>query len=74
MELKFVTKPDAAGFGYIIVEGIYYGLPVDAVRVLEGGLQGVVAHMKYIVERAEAEGNQEVIQWFETVYGKGIGN
>lgn len=34
MKIEFVTEPDETGKGRIVVDGKFYGLPVDAVREL----------------------------------------
>ncbi len=31
MDLKFVTEPDAAGYGRVITEGRYFGLPMELI-------------------------------------------
>lgn len=33
--IEFDAKPDCTGLGRLIVNGKYYGLPVDAVKELE---------------------------------------
>lgn len=35
MKIEFDTKSDETGKGRIIVDGRYFGLPVEAVKVLE---------------------------------------
>ena len=33
--MEFITTPDETGKGRIVVDGRYFGLPVDAVKLLE---------------------------------------
>lgn len=33
--MEFVTKPDETGKGRIVVDGRYFGMPLDAVKLLE---------------------------------------
>ena len=35
MKIEFNTTPDVVGLGRIIVDGKFYGLPVDAVKLFQ---------------------------------------
>lgn len=35
MEIEFITTPDVIGQGRVVVDGLFYGLPVEAVKELE---------------------------------------
>ena len=35
MEIKFITEPDVTGKGLIVVDGRYYGLPLEVVKLFE---------------------------------------
>ena len=36
MEIKFNTTPDVVGLGRVIIDGKFYGLPVEAVELFQG--------------------------------------
>lgn len=35
VKMEFVTQPDETGKGRIIIDGRYFGLPIEAVKLLE---------------------------------------